>query len=606
MNLPTKQAGTALALLAGTVALSAAAGCFTLGVGLEPPLQQFYYPTAILTSPGGGALYVINSDFDIQYTGGTVQAVDLGSLRDCVGHLRDELARGASAPSACAHLRPPEAPKEDAWTNDTPVIVPGPCKPIDVESGYVCTLTDDAGTVRPVLGPLVRSSRIIGAFASSAVLVRNPAEDAAAARLFVTVRGDPSVTYFDVTDDARDPEADPFRLECKPYGAGDPPVGGRCSSLARVGDSVYESTRLITLPVEPVGIAASDDGRSLVTVHQTTSAAGLVTNGWSTPPALEHTLGGLADGPSDVASIPTPAYVTAKNMVELVDLAVEPEMVLREPLDYRPGFFVSYRAARNVDILRSYDDSESAVPRHFLQRVASFPVLTNSDGSDSRGLAVEDSERRACEAACEPERQANETCTPTCDCDVADANGADVCLTCLRTCAEAYQGCVRPCVDIPVGVFVANRAPASLLVGKLETKLVEEDGAVTGATETLSLTDMVPVPPGPSRVIVGHALDADGRRAPRVFVVSFDSRYVVVYDPRLRRIETTVRTGRGPQALAVDFAEDEGGVRGHALLFVAHFTDSYVGVVDLDTRNARTYGSMFATIGQPTPPKESN
>lgn len=559
MKPPTKKAGTVRVLLAGALALSAPAGCFALGMGLEPPLQQFYYPTAVVTSPGGRTLYVVNSDFDIQYTGGTVQAVDLEGVRACAGRLRDNLARGSSAENACADV--------GLALNDNPVIVPGPCSPIRVDipneedASPPCILTDDPSTPEKegaVAGPLIRSSRIIGAFASSATIVRNPDPGATDARLFVTVRGDPSVTYFDTTDDERDPDADPFRLECAPYGPGDPAVGGRCGSFARVGDSPYESSRLITLPVEPVGVAASDDGRTLVTVHQTTATASLVLNPWGAPPTLEHNLAGLLDGPSDVTPIPTPGFVKA-----MAGTA--------EPIDYRPGFIVSYRAARNVDIVRSYDDSDSTVPRHFLQRVASFSVFTNSDGSDSRGLAIDGSDREACEAPC----------------------GDDL-------------GCLRACVGVPLGVFVANRAPASLLVGKLETDLIEEEGVVTAATDVVSLTDMVPLTTGPSDVVVGHALDGEGRRVPRVFAVSFDSRYVVVYDPRLRRVEAAVRTGRGPQALAIDVAEDEGGVRGHALLYVAHFTDSYIGVVDLDTRNARTYGSMFATIGQPTPPKESN
>ena len=159
---------------------------------------------------------------------------------------------------------------------------------------------------------------------------------------------------------------------------------------------------------------------------------------------------------------------------------------------------------------------------------------------------------------------------------------------------------------MPLQVFVASRSPASLVTGKLTTTLLEENGEVTGANETVVFNDMVPLTAGPSRVAVGRVLDGEGRSVPRVFVVSFDSRYVVIYDPRAHRIEGIVRTGRGPHALAFDVSAKSGTDDGHALLYVAHFTDSYVGVVDLDTRNAQTFGSMFATVGTPTPPKESN
>jgi hypothetical protein len=268
-------------------------------------------------------------------------------------------------------------------------------------------------------------------------------------------------------------------------------------------------------------------------------------------------MSGLPDGPADVVAVPTSGYAALR--------------AEDETFDYRPGFLVTYLAAPQVDMVRFYDDSDGT-SRHFLQRVASFPIATNTDGSDSRGIAILDDDRRACEATC----------------DAADAD------------------CLRACVDVPLEVFVANRAPASLLHGRLETRLIEQDGVITGITDTLKLNDMVPLSAGPSRVAVGHVLDAEGRSVPRVFAVSFDSRYVAVYDPKLRRIETAIRTGRGPHALAFDIAEPAAGAPGHAFLYVAHFTDSYIGVVDLDASHPRTYGSMFAAVGTPTPPKESN
>src|SRR6185503_3847296 len=54
------------------------AGCFIADTGASPPHDEFYFPTGLIVSPGGKTLYVINSDFDLQYTGGTVLAVDLG------------------------------------------------------------------------------------------------------------------------------------------------------------------------------------------------------------------------------------------------------------------------------------------------------------------------------------------------------------------------------------------------------------------------------------------------------------------------------------------------------------------------------------------------
>jgi DNA-binding beta-propeller fold protein YncE len=83
----------------------------------------------------------------------------------------------------------------------------------------------------------------------------------------------------------------------------------------------------------------------------------------------------------------------------------------------------------------------------------------------------------------------------------------------------------------------------------------------------------------------------------RVFVVCFDSRRIFIYDPTRRVIEATVVTGRGPFALAIDSARGLG--------YVAHFTDSYLGVISLDQRFPHTYASIIASIGVPQPPRAS-
>ena len=83
-----------------------------------------------------------------------------------------------------------------------------------------------------------------------------------------------------------------------------------------------------------------------------------------------------------------------------------------------------------------------------------------------------------------------------------------------------------------------------------------------------------------------------------------------------RRVDAVIKTGRGPHALAFDTdrVRDEAGnpvldAQGnpvwYSTMYVAHFTDSYVGVVDLDMRNQATFGAMYMTLGKPVPPKES-
>ncbi|MBM3679203.1 MAG: hypothetical protein FJW96_15220 [Actinobacteria bacterium] len=220
------------------------------------------------------------------------------------------------------------------------------------------------------------------------------------------------------------------------------------------------------------------------------------------------------------------------------------------------SFLLTFRNSPEMRLVRAFDDASSSPARPFLDASLALGIRANAEGWNSRGVAIDDTRRARCEA----------------DCAGADA--------CLADCAE--QG---------VDVFVANRSPATLLVG-----------TTPGSAEGVSTDDLprffdaVPVALGASRVVIGDVIGLDGRPARRVFVVCFDSRQIFVYDPRAHRVESVIRTGRGPQALAVD------DIHGHG--YVAHFTDSYLGVVDLDQRSP-TYGEMVLTIGQPTPPRAS-
>jgi hypothetical protein len=63
-------------------------------------------------------------------------------------------------------------------------------------------------------------------------------------------------------------------------------------------------------------------------------------------------------------------------------------------------------------------------------------------------------------------------------------------------------------------------------------------------------------------------------------------------------MEKWIETGRGPHGFALEIAKDAS----YAYGYVAHFTDSYMGVIDLDERH-KTFGEIIATIGRPTAPR---
>src|ERR1700677_912608 len=69
----------AVAAVAGIA--SVAPGCYNGGGGTAPPTNTFYFPVALTVSAGGHVLYAANSDFDLQWNGGTLQSYDLTGVR---------------------------------------------------------------------------------------------------------------------------------------------------------------------------------------------------------------------------------------------------------------------------------------------------------------------------------------------------------------------------------------------------------------------------------------------------------------------------------------------------------------------------------------------
>ena len=118
------------------------------------------------------------------------------------------------------------------------------------------------------------------------------------------------------------------------------------------------------------------------------------------------------------------------------------------------------------------------------------------------------------------------------------------------------------------------------------------------------MQESIPLSFGPSRVVVGKVIGLDGAPHTRVFVVCFDSRKVGVYNPATHAMEDWIETGRGPHGFVTELGADASGAPSYAHAYVAHFTDSYIGVVDLDMRNT-TFGTILTTLGRPSAPRAS-
>jgi hypothetical protein len=543
-------------------------GCFGPGGGVEVPQDQIYFPVGLALDTDAQHLFVVSSDFDLQYNGGAVQSYRLG--RENLADLKhphglfDELPKRCSVDDDCkdetankderslgfpvcgkfglcvpdtstdpSETDPSKTDPSPCFQKDKPdsdrLLFPGRCQPIDQR-------------------PLLVSEVKIGAFATDALMRERPADntDGAPERLFVPVRGDSTLHWLDVV---RDPpqQQDASNLDKSPrYGTldcGQSNAGGACDAKHRAGNDPSQNTRGVTLNAEPFAIDANEAGDTIVVTNQTTGTASLFVNDWKTPdgPQLRFALASdrIPSRPVGIAAVPRPA-VDAKNAPD--------------------EFMMTFRDSAQVRLVRYAPDGYcprrtcpdgSAPDRQYLVDNGGVPIDANSVGSDSRGIAIDASARKLAEQRC-----------------AGDA------------------ACLTEAALVPLDVYVANRAPSSLLIGR--TRPPQE---YPYFFQSIGLTT------GPSRVVVGQVHAASGELETRVFVVCFDSRRIFVYDPLRSRIETEILTGRGPHAVAVDTKR--------SLLYVGHFTDSYIGVYSLDLASPATYGTLLGTLGTPRPPRSS-
>jgi hypothetical protein len=577
-------------LLAALTAL-VSASCYSPGDGIAPPLDKLYFPTGlaldtpppllidgkpILVPPA--YLYVASSDFDLQYRSSGLISFDLDAVRA-------KLPRNCSTIDDCEtgeRCDTPEGAKADV-----------PDLPASYVASYLCVTSGalqpcgEAGERDPadrLLYPgrcgsfdqaqFIHSVVGIGAFASDVIYAANPAAEADGthkARLFLPVRGDATLHWIDLDDG---------KLKCDQESTDD----DSCGQSHRAGHDTATTPNNIYQPSEPFAIAATENGKYLAMTNQTSGSVSLYTHEWDSEvgPQLVSIIYGLPTAPVAIAAVPTVLNAMDDPAVPGVEFAPA------------PGFLVAYRNAAQVDLLRVRNDAldgspEGSYSRYTLTYAGSAAIGVNSLGYDSRDIVIDDSQRKA---------------------DCADQDPA----THSASTVALYHKCLRagPQPDI----FLANRTPSSLVVGKMTA----DASYATGSNDLPSFTDSIALTTGPSRLVRGmvrvapdpnHVADAthgvlddSSPKHPtyydleaRVFIVCFDSTRIFVYDPARHVTESIIDMGRGPYALAVDEAR--------GLLYVGFFTDSYLGVVSLDQRYRQTYASVIASIGTPSPPRSS-
>ena len=607
----------ALASLTALAVGSAAAlgafiqACYSTGDGTSPPSNTFYFPVGLAVSVGGNVLYVANSDFDLQWNGGTIQSYDLNGIR------HDAAISAAGFPlSSVLPVLPPLPAAGSACPYGLPTFYAdggliSPCAPIVDSTTYV------------------RDTATIGAFATDIQL--SPWGN----RLYAPVRGDASLTWASVVpDDAtvapgRSQVAchgsnaancyAPFSLEC-----GQQANGGRCDATHHAGVNPNEpgNTRNLTMPGEPFAMAQSADGTAIVMTHQSEGDTSLFLTGLSADggpaspntPSMQFVVdAGLPMGGDGIASVPhdPAAYGYGPNACSAPVVSGAPVACPDLP---RPAFLETNNTVAQLNLIRYYADdgttiiADASAPdanvfagfttfqRPYIEVERTYSITTNSSGTDSRGIAIDPTPRIRCEASYAP----------------TDAR---------------YSECAR----LPAPVYIANRAPYSLIYGSIGHQSPTDPNPDRFDADALSLEGNISLQAGPSRVYLAPIIDADGNYALRVFVVCFDNNAIWIVDPVTKTVESVIGVGAGPFAITFDpftlaevalnapvpvdtrpYQTQNGAtppatppLHKYRFAYVASFTNSYMQVIDLDNsgKNKQSFETVVYTLGTPSVPK---
>lgn len=321
--------GTLALLGALTSASVSGAGCYSIGDGPAPDDARIYFPTGVAVSPTGNTLFVANSNFDLRFAAGTVQAFDLTRIR------------------------------------------------AEVQK---CIATRTSACFGADAGQFLLSSVRIGAFASDLKVI--PRLDTggvqidptgAKGRLVLPVRGDATLTLIDYEESGAG-----VLLRCGRDAAVNA-KGNACAPEWRIGREPANA-RAITLGGEPFGVALpssftsvgyTDQGGIAAVVHQSSGDVslfvGVSTEGSPPPAKLAYALTGLA---------------TLGTGIGPLDVLVRPD----QPAI--PRFLVTNRSRGFVQILQTVRDPGVA-DRSSLALVDNVTMPPQSSGFDTRGVVID-------------------------------------------------------------------------------------------------------------------------------------------------------------------------------------------------------------------------
>jgi hypothetical protein len=574
-----------LALAAGVAAIAGAgmSACYSGGGGgTDPPQSLLYFPVGLAVSPGGKALYVANSDFDLQFNGGTIQSYDLSLLRSDARDLVSAVFNGSAVPDSGIDILSP---------NWSPASCGSPTSALPTNPDGTRLLVGETCAPPVATQRYFRQSVSIGAFATELQLTNTPSP-----RLFAPVRGNASLTWANINSDLPSAGSAPdswFDIQCN-QDPNDPQK--RCQNNQAGNSIVAGDTRGLTLPGEPFAMALTPDQTAAVLTHQSTSQTSVLLTGVqsgnqnASSPTMQFILSGVPNGGDGIASVP---HDDSKH-------SPVPGCEVADPGQncILPAFLETNHSTAEIDLIRYHPDDGSSLQRPYLQREVAYTLAASQGGTDTRGIVIDPTPRMACRYRVSPGDPAPvDPCTPSTMNSVA----------CQQWIA---------CGTVPSRAFIASRTPPSLIVGTV--------GGPTASggfdPDLLTITGNQPLDIGPSTVYLAPIVDSEGNLALRVFVVCFDSNEIFIYDPDAQMLENIVNVGTGPFGMAFD-PFDMRRVAAHLPVtgpadlhdyrfgYLALFTTSYLQMIDLDNSmrspaiSLFTFENVVFTLGVPTQPK---
>jgi hypothetical protein len=600
---------------AAVAAVAASSSCYSTGTGTPPPMNTFYYPVGLAVSAAGNVLYVANSDFDLQWNGGTVQSYDLNAIRiDTVrlmlGLFTYAVPFDAGSPAEAGNDSGVEDAGGEAGLGDagledaggdvgvdagTLPFVPVDAGPLPFEAGILaatafsngCPVTSNlpappnpndpngwngqpgrlpiGQTCAPPMDSTYyyRDGIVTGAFATDAQLSKNQG------RLFVPVRGDATLTWMDVQNDddpryvAGSPPPAPGETLAKLV-ANYPPFALNCNrdSITKRCDEAHHAgqasdpgnTRGLAMPGEPFAMAFSEDGTAIAMTHLSPDALNLVAADTSL------FLTGFVPNSEPDGGVATDDGGSTAN---LGTNSYDPSMQFYA--DNMPLGGDGIVAIPHDPVAIANLNSADPVRPAWLQvsnatsEIDLLRYYTN-EGYQSAldaGLLV-DAGVATVEGAVNlrPFIVKERAYGNAVEANGSNNRGIAIDTTPRIACEQAVLDTGAP-VTSPEYVQCAQTPARVFIASRSPPSLII--GQIGGMAEeggrydpdALVLYGDVSLSAGPSSVYIAPIVDKTGRYSVRVFVVCFDSQTIAIYDPDTGGVDQ-VTTGPGPFAMAFD------------------------------------------------------